>query len=95
MGLFLSWLCALGLTAWMWLPTLLAMFQGKFSGVNSAVYNGLILCNPVLLLGQLLPWQHCAINNSASPYVFCGTAVMILVLIHFSFWVNCTQDNGQ
>lgn len=78
--------CALGLTAWMWLPTLLALFQGKFSGVNSAVYTRLMLCNPILLVGQLLPGRYGAVDNSAFPYVFCGMITVILVLVHFSFW---------
>lgn len=78
--------CALGLTAWMWLPTLLSMFQGKFDGVNSAVYYNLILCNPVLLVGQLMPGQYSGVDNSALPYVFCGTATVILAVAHFSFW---------
>lgn len=79
--------CALGLTAWMWLPTLLSMFQGKLNGVNfSSDYNSLLLCNPVLLIAQLLPGQFGGIENHALPYVFCGTATAILVVIHFSFW---------
>ena len=79
--------CALGLTAWMWLPVLLSTFQGKLNGINfSWVYTSLVLCNPILLLGQLLPGQYGAIDNSALPYVFCGTLTMILVLAHFSFW---------
>lgn len=78
--------CALGLTAWMWLPTLLSMLQGKFAGVNSAVYNNLILCNPILLAGQLMPGQYSGVDNGALPYVFCGTAAVILAVAHFSFW---------
>lgn len=79
--------CALGLTAWMWLPTLLAMLQGKLNGTNfSVTYNSPLLCNPVLLVGQLLPGRYSGVDNNALPYVFCGTAVMVLALIHFSFW---------
>ena len=79
--------CALGLTAWMWLPTLLTMLQGKLNGTNfSVAYNSPLLCNPVLLVGQLLPGQYSGVENNALPYVFCGTAVMVLALIHFSFW---------
>ena len=79
--------CALGLTAWMWLPTLLTMLQGKLNGTNfSVTYNSLLLCNPVLLVGQLLPGRYSGVDNNALPYVFCGTAVMVLALIHFSFW---------
>lgn len=78
--------CALGLTAWLWLPTLLAMAAGKLNGVNfSSRYTGLVTCNPILLLGQFLPGRYGSISYGALPYVFCGTAVLLLVLIHFSF----------
>ena len=79
--------CALGLTAWMWLPVLLSTFQGKLNGVNfSWVYTSPVLCNPIVLIGQLLPGQFSAISPDGFPRVFCGTAVILLVLIHFSFW---------
>lgn len=78
--------CALGLTAWLWLPTLLAMAAGKLNGANfSPDYTGLVTCNPILLLGQFLPGRYGSIAYDALPYVFCGTAVLLLVLIHFSF----------
>ncbi len=75
--------CALGLTAWMWLPTFLAMFNGKFGGAASRPYDGLVACNPVSLLGQLLPGQCSTIDYGALPYVFCGTAAWVLALAHF------------
>lgn len=79
--------CALGLTAWMWLPVLLSMFQGKLNGVNfSWAYTSLVLCNPVLLIGQLLPGQYSDITPYGFPRVFCGTAAMLLAVVHFSFW---------
>lgn len=85
--------CALGLTAWLWLPTLLAMAAGKFNGVNfSSRYTGLVTCNPILLLGQFLPGRYGSIAYDALPYVFCGTAVLILVLIHFSFEEPCQRE---
>lgn len=83
--------CALGLTAWMWMPTFLAMFSGKFDGAGLAGYGNLdygnlVLCNPVLLLGQLLPGRFGGIDNSAMPYIFCGTAAWVLALAHFLCW---------
>lgn len=79
--------CALGLTAWMWLPVLLSTFQGKLNGVNfSLAYTSLVLCNPILLVGQFLPGQYSAITPDGLPRVFCGTAVILLAVVHFSFW---------
>ena len=63
--------CALGLTAWMWLPTFLAMFTGKFSGGN-VDYDGLLACSPLALLDQLRPGQYGSITYGAPPFVFCG-----------------------
>lgn len=74
--------CALGLTAWMWLPTLLSMFSGKFSGGN-VDYDGLLACSPLDLLGQLRPGQFHSIGYDAPPYVFCGTAALVLAAAYF------------
>ena len=74
--------CALGLTAWLWLPTFLAMFNGKFSGGN-VDYSGLLACDPLTLLGQLRPGQYQSITYGAPPYVFCGTAALALAVLYF------------
>ncbi len=74
--------CALGLTAWMWLPTLLAMFNGKFSGGNTE-YDGLLACSPVELLRQLRGGQFHSIGYDAPPYIFCGTAALVLAALYF------------
>ncbi len=77
--------CALGLTAWLWLPTFLAMFNGKFSGGN-VDYDGLFACAPLDLLGQLRGGQYQSVGYGAPPYIFCGTAVLALALIYFFLW---------
>ena len=74
--------CALGLTAWMWLPTFLAMFGGKFGGAN-VDYDGPLACHPLTLLAQLLPGRYGSIGYGAPPYVFCGTAAVILAAAYF------------
>ena len=74
--------CAMGLTAWMWLPTLLAMFNGKFSG-GGVEYDGLLACGPLELLGQLRGGQFHSIGYGAPPYIFCGTAVLVLAALYF------------
>lgn len=63
------------------------MFQGKLNGANfSATYNSPLLCGPVLLVGQLLPEQCSGVENSAMPYLFCDTTVMVVALVYFSLW---------
>ena len=74
--------CALGLTAWLWLPTFLAMFNGKFSG-GGVDYDGLLACDPLTLLGQLLPGRYGSITYGAPPYLFCGTAALPLAAAYF------------
>lgn len=74
--------CALGLTAWLWLPTFLAMFNGKFSGGN-VDYDGPLACDPLDLLGQLLPGRYASITYGAPPYLFCGTAALALAAAYF------------
>ena len=74
--------CALSLTAWLWLPTFLAMFNGKFSGGNAS-YPGLLLTTPPDLLGQLRVGQYSSIGYSARPYIFCGTAAAVLAATYF------------
>lgn len=74
--------CALGLTAWLWLPTFLAMFNGKFSGGN-VDYDGLLACSPLELLGQLQPGQYGSIGYGAPPYVYCGAIALICAAAYF------------
>lgn len=74
--------CALGLTAWLWLPTFLAMFTGKFSGGN-VDYDGLLACSPLALLEQLRPGQYGSITYGAPPFVFCGSIVLIWAVAYF------------
>lgn len=74
--------CALGLTAWLWLPTFLAMFNGKFSGGN-VDYLGLLACTPLDILSQLRPGQYRPISGSSAVYLFCGSAALVLALAYF------------
>ena len=74
--------CALGLTAWLWLPTFLAMFNGKFSGGN-VDYPSLLLASPLDLLGRLRAGQYSSIGYGAGPYIFCGTAAAVLAAAYF------------
>lgn len=74
--------CALGLTAWMWLPTFLAMFAGKFSGAG-VDYDGLLACAPLDLLKQFRPGQYSSLGYDALPYVFCGTVILALSAAYF------------
>ena len=74
--------CALGLTAWMWLPTFLAMFIGKFSGGN-VDYDGLLACTPLKLLSQLRTGQYGGVGYEAPPYVYCGVVTLAGGIVYF------------
>ncbi len=74
--------CALGLTAWLWLPTFLSMFTGKFSGGN-VDYPGLMACTPLDILSQLRPGQYRPISSGSAVYLFCGSAALVLAAAYF------------
>ena len=76
----LSALWALCLTAWLWLPTLLSMFGGKFS-IPLMDYSGLFNFSLPRLFTQLLPGQVQPFNENL-PYLFCGT----LSILGFVAW---------
>lgn len=78
----LAALAALGLTAWMWLPSLLSIFRGKL-GDATADYASLTNFPLWKLPGQLLPGQDAGLTNSALPYLFCGSVVVVLALAFF------------
>ncbi len=74
--------CAMGLTAWLWLPTFLAAFTGKFSGGN-VDYDGLLTVDPLTLLGRLFSGSYASVTYSALPYFFCGTMTVLLAVLYF------------
>ena len=75
-------LCALGLTAWMWLPTFLAMFYGKFQ--ESGWHFSRMVYGPLSdIFNQLRPGQLTTITSSGLPNIFCGTVVVVLCVAYF------------
>ena len=72
---------ALCLTAWLWLPTLLSMFSGKFS-IPLTDYDGLFNFSLPQLLAQLLPGQVQSFSANL-PFVFCGTLTAAGALVWF------------
>ena len=74
--------CALGLTAWLWLPTFLSMFNGKFQE-NGWKPSGIVYGTLSDLFGQLRPGQLNSISYSGRPNIFCGTVIVILAVIWF------------
>ncbi|WP_158099386.1 YfhO family protein [Pseudoflavonifractor sp. An85] len=78
----LSALAALAVTAWMWIPSLLSIFRGKL-GDATVDYSSLTNFSLWELPSRLLPGQGASLTNSALPYLFCGTIVVILALTFF------------
>lgn len=74
--------CALGLTAWLWLPTFLAMFYGKFQ--ESGWHFSRMVYGPLSdIFNQLRPGQLTTITSSGLPNIFCGTVVVVLCVVYF------------
>lgn len=78
----LSALAALGVTAWLWVPSLLSIFRGKL-GDATVDYSSLTNFSLGQLPARLLPGQAASLTNSALPYLFCGTVVVVLALAFF------------
>ena len=78
----LSALFALGLTAWLWLPSLLSMLEGKLGGAV-ADYAGLTTVPLSQLLSNLLPGRYDSLTHTGSPLVYCGLAVAVLAILYF------------
>lgn len=74
--------CAMGLTAWLWLPTFLAMFNGKFSGGNWD-YNGFFAGDPLEILIHLVNGSYTSLTHTALPYVACGVVATVLAVLYF------------
>lgn len=81
LGFLLRAAWALCVTAWLWLPTLLAMFSGKFS-IPLTDYSGLVNFNLLSLLGQLLPGQFQPFSANL-PFVFCGSLTAVGAVVFF------------
>ena len=85
LGRFLfSAVWALCLTAWLWLPTLLAMYAGKFSVLLND-YSSLFNFSLPQLLGQLLPGQFQHLSGNL-PFLFCGTLTFLGFAAYFFLW---------
>lgn len=78
----LTAVAALGVTAWMWLPSLLSIFRGKLGDVTMD-YSSLTNFSLQDLPQRLLPGQAASLTNSALPYLFCGSVVVVLALAFF------------
>ncbi len=74
--------CAMGLTAWLWLPTFLAMFTGKFSGGN-VDYDGFFAGDPLEILVRLVSGSYTSLTQTALPYVACGVVAAVLAVLYF------------
>ena len=74
-------LWALCLTAWLWLPTLLTMFSGKFS-IALTDYAGLVNFSPLELLAQFLPGRFQPFSENL-PFLFCGSLTVVGFAAYF------------
>lgn len=78
----LSALWALCMTAWLWLPSFLAMFTGKFAGAT-ADYPGLFNFDLAELFPQFLFGRFQYFTYTALPLVFCGTLTVPAAAAYF------------
>lgn len=78
----LSAVWALCLTAWLWLPSLLAMTSGKLAA-EGGDWRGTFTFALPELFPQFFFGQFSFFHNGALPYVFCGSAVLVAAVAYF------------
>lgn len=78
---FLSVIAAAGLSAWLTIPTLFDLMQGKMKGTRFP--ENFLNFEPLKLFTKFLPGQYDTIQYHGLPSVFCGTVVLVLVVIYF------------
>lgn len=78
----LSALWALCLTAWLWLPSFLALTSGKLAS-TSVDYAGMFNFKLEELFPQFLLGRYQYFTNSALPNVFCGTVTLCAAVAYF------------
>ncbi len=71
-----------GLSAWLMVPTLIDLMQGKMGNASYTPksYFPFYLHE---ILRKLLPAQYDTIQYAGTPSIFCGTLVLLLVVIYF------------
>ncbi len=77
-----SALLAAGLSAWLTIPTFLDLMQGKIGG-NGFTSDKLLNYNFWSFFPKLLPGKYDSIQYEGMPSVFCGSVVLLLLLVFF------------
>ncbi len=77
-----SVITAFGFSAWLTVPTVVDLMQGKIGGSN---YTPDSFWNfyPYQFFLKLLPGQYDSITNSGLPAVFCGSVILIFAVLYF------------
>lgn len=78
----LSVIVAASWGAFILLPTLASLFQGKI-GTSNNNYSGLTNFYIKEFLYKLLPGRYDSITNSGSPYIYCGIISLLLFAVFF------------
>lgn len=79
-----SVMMAVGLSAWLTVPTLVDLMQGKIGGYN---YEPDQFWNfyPYEILPKFLLGQYDSITNSGLPAIFCGSVILLLLVLYFAY----------
>ncbi len=79
----LSVLTAAGLGAWLLIPTLFSLMQGKIGG-NGAQASGTWNFDGQALWDKLFVGDYDSITNSGAPFLYCGLGILLLVMAYFT-----------
>ncbi len=80
--LIIGLLIGIGISLPIVLPGVMALADGKLSEASVSLEH-LIRYNPIELLGQLFSGKYDTVLDDGLPFIFCGTATLLLVVFFF------------
>jgi len=81
-GLIGAALLAAALAAFLLLPSLMSLIEGKLGGQN-ADYGGIFNFTIPAFLQKLLPGSYDSLTNSGAPFLYCGALAFVFFLAFF------------
>ena len=78
------------ISAFSWFPALLELFNGKGTENRMPVLG--IVRNPISVFSMLLPFRYTGLNRYDQPLLYCGSIVLVLIVLYFSDKNICVKE---
>lgn len=79
---FLCGIVCAGVSAVSWFPVFADLLNGK--AIENRHINYGFIRSPLSVLQSLLPMNYNGLNKHSSPFVFCGTLTVVLILLYYT-----------